>query len=454
MRGENMKLSRCAVACALAFGAGSALAQSTGSPVTAETFIQLYGHLDLSGDYLTKGIEPGQKNPGGTVAVGKLGWQADISSNLSYFGIRGGGELTPALRGVFQLETQVDVSATPGPSISSSSSDTSVKGAFVSRNSFLGIAGGWGALKLGKTDAPYKLSTARMDPFSATIGDYNSIMGNTGGDNRAEFDTRLSHAVWYESPNMGGFRVNVLYAPGQNRSSDNSIVASGEPNCTGGNTPTLLNPGAVTSTPGSCNDGSFGDAISIAGLYEAGPLYLIAAFERHSKVNRTGDEAPPSPPAGAVGISDEKAFKVGVQYAFPTNTTVNLIVERMTRDAPAPNPDFNERQRSGFWLAATQRIGAKDDVNIGWAHAGKTPGDPGAGSIDNKADMLSLGYKHHFDKQANWYAVYAQQNNHVGAHYDLGASGHGITTDCHDANGNCFPGTKLKGISIGMQYNF
>jgi len=37
----------------------------------------------------------------------------------------------------------------------------------------------------------------------------------------------------------------------------------------------------------------------------------------------------------------------------------------------------HERQRSGFWLAATQKVSANDDVNIGWAHAGKTPGDPG-----------------------------------------------------------------------------
>jgi hypothetical protein len=74
--------------------------------------------------------------------------------------------------------------------------------------------------------------------------------------------------------------------------------------------------------------------------------------------------------------------------------------------------------------------------------------------------MLSLGYKHHFDKQANWYAVYARQMNHNGAHYDLGASGHGITTDCHDATpvsangGRCFAGSTLQALSIGMQYNF
>src|ERR1700704_5755912 len=266
-----MKLNRTAVVVALAMTGGGALGQQA-TPVTAESSIQIYGHLDLSIDTITKGIA-GKTNAGGATATGKLGYQDDISSNLSYVGIRGSRELVPGgLRGVFQFETQIDVSATPGPSVSSSSSDSSVKGALVSRNSFLGIAGGWGAFKLGKTDAPYKLPTARMDPFSATIGDYNSIMGNTGGDNRAEFDTRLSHAAWYESPNMGGFRVNALFAPGQNRASDNSFVASGEPNCTGSNPP-------------PCNDGSYDNAYSIAGIYEAGPVYLIAAFEKHTDVN-------------------------------------------------------------------------------------------------------------------------------------------------------------------------
>jgi len=453
-----MKLSRCAVACALAFGAGGALAQSTGSAVTAESTIQLYGHLDLSVDSATKGIAGGSGTPSAAAfgqstlpATGRLGWQADISSNLSYFGVRGSQQLTASgLSGVFQIETQVDVSATPGPSLSSSSSDASVKGALVSRNSFLGVAGGWGALKLGKTDAPYKLSTARMDPFSATVGDYNSIMGNTGGDNRAEFDTRLSHAAWYESPNMGGFRVNALFSPGQNRASDNSFVASGEPNCTGGNPP-------------PCNDGSYDNAYSIAGIYEAGPVYGIVAYERHNNVNRTTDELANggAAPDGSIGISNEYAFKAGVQYQSPTGTTLNFIWERMVRRAPAA--DFNERTRSGFWLAATQKISPSDDLNLGWGHAGKTPGDVGTrrsgdgfatGPVDNASNMYTVGYKHHFNRQANWYLVYARQVNHSGAHYDLGASGHGITTDCHDANGNCFAGSTLQAVSVGMQYNF
>src|SRR6266850_8085311 len=178
------------LAVAAAFGAPSPVVAADG-----DTALQFYGHLDLSIDDITKGIKEGGagQNP---APVGKVGWQADVSSNLSYFGFRGDHDIGGGYKMVFQVETQVDVAATPGPSpvnqASQGNVDNKVLGALGSRNSYLGIAGNFGALKLGKTDAPYKLSTARMDPFSASVGDYNSIMGNTGGDNRAEFDTRLS----------------------------------------------------------------------------------------------------------------------------------------------------------------------------------------------------------------------------------------------------------------------
>src|SRR5712664_2942593 len=336
----EMNTCRSAVAKAFALGVAGAASvgiahaqSSSGAAVTADSFVQLYGHLDLSLDEATKGIKgrttgvssPTTPNapPPGAPAEGRLGWLPAVSSNLSYFGVRGGREVAPGVRAVFQIETQVDVSATPGTSISNSSADNSVKGAFSSRNSYLGLAGAFGALKLGKTDAPYKLSTARMDPFSASVGDYNSIMGNTGGDNRAEFDTRISHAVWYESANWGGFRVNALYSPGQNRNGSNLLPPAGEPSCRGGNNP-------------DCNDGSFDDAYSLSGVYESGPLYATVAYELHKHANRTTDEAANggSSPDGSIGIKDESAWKGGVQYTFAGSTTINAIVERMVRHAP------------------------------------------------------------------------------------------------------------------------
>ena len=154
-------------------------------------------------------------------------------------------------------------------------------------------------------------------------------------------------------------------------------------------------------------------------------------------------------------------MKVGVQYIVTPNTILNVIVERMTRKAP--NANFNERQRNGSWLALTQKITGQDDLNVGWAHAAKTPGQPGFGDsgvttnpgpVDNASNMYTVGYKHHFDKQSNWYAVYARQANKAGGHYDLGASGHGITTDCKDALGGCFGGQTIQAVSLGWMYSF
>src|SRR5437879_266653 len=199
----------------------------------------------------------------------------------------------------FQIATPVDVAATPGPSPqTNSATDLKVPAALGSRNSFLGIAGNYGAVKIGKTDAPYKLSTARMDPFANTVGDYNSIMGNTGGDNRAEFDWRMPHAIWYESPIVMGFQFSALASPGQNPASDNSDFSWGDLfQCPGSSA--RASGSGFPDTPGhientltggfGCTDGSYGNAYSAALTYKNGPFTAIAAYELHEHVNRHAD---------------------------------------------------------------------------------------------------------------------------------------------------------------------
>lgn len=425
--------------------------------------VSIYGNLDLSVDEMTKGI--GGMSVDGAPPVGRSGWMPDISSNISYIGVRGFQSLGsfPA-NFVYQLETQIDVSATSGTSGSNSNTSSVVKGGLTSRNSFIGLASPqWGSIKIGKTDAPYKNSTASMNAFSGMLGDYGVIMGNTGGDNRVEFGTRLDHAIWYESPNLGGFSVNALVSPGQNRASDDSNLASGEGDCTGGNIP------GSGGLPVACNDGSFGAAYSVSLGYRLQGLYLTAAYELHKAVNRTSDLATFDPN----DIANESAAKVGAQYRFATGTTVNAIYERLRRSVPDSLAFQNERSRNGTWLAVSQQVGLDDSVHFGWAHAGQAPGDPGqhntpggAGS-DNAANMFTLAWKHQVDRQLSFYADFAETLNHSSAHYDLGAGGRGVTTDCHDAsnpdtsgfdpNGgapHCWAGGKLKGVSVGAKYTF
>jgi predicted porin len=452
--------------------AASFIERKPGEDVTfvmGRSEVTLYGNLDISLDTTTKGLNSSY-DPGGS-PEGKVGWLPAISTNLSYLGVRGKHDLGDGLNLVYQLETQLDISATAGTVNTNSNNDTVVKGALTSRNSFIGLASsGVGAFKIGKTDAPYKTSTARMNPFSGKIGDYSVVMGNTGGDNRVEFGTRIDHAIWYESPNFSGFTVNALYAPGQNRSDDNSLIAAGESSCAGGNVP---GSGAL---PPTCNDGSFGNALSASLAYQGGPIYVTAAYELHKKVNRTSD----LPDLNPADVGDERAFKIGAQYTFPTRTTVSAIYEDMKRTIPAFLNDQNERTRKGYWFALTQPITAKDSFSFGWAHAGKTPGDPGQHNTtggpnpDNEANMYTMDFRHSFDKWTAVYVDWAMTSNHHDAHYDLGAGGRAVTTDCHDgsalaafdatANGgnggvtgsgpHCFAGGRLQGVSVGLNYHF
>lgn len=447
--------------------------------------LQVYGNLDVSYDYTTKGLDSSYAIGGSP--YGTVGWLGAISTNSSYVGVRGQQDLGHALGNtnfVYQFETQLDISATAGTVNNNSSNDSVVKGALTTRNSFIGFASkDWGAVKWGKTDAPFKNSTTRLNPFSSQIGDYASIIDNTGGDNRVEFEGRLDHSIWYESPNLNGFNFNILYQPGQNRdsSNENGLIAIGETSCNGQNVP---GSGAL---PPMCSDGSWTWAISTDLTYTSANLYGSVAYEFHKNVNRISDTIglPTTPAADVSGdpndVGDEYAFKAAIQYTFPTNTTVGFIWERTWRRVPGYLEYQNERTRpNATWLELTQVLTPSDNVDFGWAHAGGTTGDPGQHNTnfglnpDNSSNMYTLDWKHWLDKSLYLYAAWALQENHPAAHYDLGAGGRANTTDCHDGSvlaafdptanngaggvtGNgphCYAGGRLQGVSAGVNFKF
>jgi len=486
-----------------------------------EKFLRdFYGTLDVSLDDTTKGINgltaysyslanPANPNggfvnngPKGQQQIGRLGYMPALSTNKSLIGYHTEHKIGDSdYDFIVQVETSLAITASPGLKTSYTQQSNVVQGAIGLGDTFVGLQNStWGKLKFGTTYAPYKKSTDRLNPFSGMLGDYAAIMGNTGGDNRVEFGTRLDHSIWYESPKIADvFSFDFLYSPGANRTFDNVVQSAGSPDCSGGNEPgsgnLLLN----------CDDGGFGDAVSADLKVEAGGFYGTVAYELHKGVNRNSDgigannpiygylvssgsplidfntfntivaefpgyAAVASPPY-LTDIANEWAFKVGAQYAFAFGLTASAIWEDMHRDLPQDLEFQNERQRNGTWLALTQELGQKDQLSAGWAHAGKTPGDPGGQhnynpfSTDDSADMFTLAWKHRLDKQLYWYVDSALTLNHGNAHYDIGAGGRGLTTDCHDGTNTIFTdassagpttwgGCRIMGFSTGLDYKF
>jgi predicted porin len=453
--------------------------------------ITFYGYLDVSFDVTTKGISD-LRDSNGNGPVGHVGAMPALSTNQSYLGARGSQKLGEPLSFVYQFEAQIDIAASSGLSGSNSNQSDVVKGGLTYRDTFIGFSTPWGALKFGKTHTPYRNSTFRMNPFSGMIGDYSVVMGNTGGDNRVEFGTRLENSIWYESPKFYGFNLLMLYSPGQNRGDASDNVPSGSADCRGGNIPGSGGTGTPGGAPISCNDGGFGDALSasLSWEYASGGwgVYLTAAYERHWAVNRNSDiygiYGYPLPAAvsnyDALDVADEDAFKAGAQVVLPTHTTVGVVFEDFHRYVADVLKFQNERQRLGLWLTVSQWLTKADSLHFGWAHAFKSPGDPGqhntsindvgngasAGGLDadNSADMITAAIKHNFGHDILVYLAWAYTINAQYAHYDLGAGGRAVTTDCHDgglpasgdttSNPHCWAGGKPMGFSVGMSARF
>jgi predicted porin len=315
-------------------------------------------------------------------------------------------------------------------------------------------------------------------------------MGNTGGDNRAEFDWRLNHAVWYESPILNGFQFSALAAPGQNYAPDNSDYAYGDLfQCTGasarGSGSNFPNTGgAIPGNIGGngCTDGSFGNAYSAALTFKNGPFTAIAAFELHENVNRHGDDglepgliAPVFLADGSqvfTGIHNEWAAKVGGGYRFENplgGLQLYAYYEWLRRDVSAAEAPFNERSRDGVFASATQFVG-KWAFSASYAHAFKTPGNPAmlsfndpilapaatlqANLFDDSASQYAVGVKYRFNDWASWYAVGSQLVQGPGAHYCLGASGHGYQICSRDQFNNTIGGATISAGTTGLIFDF
>src|ERR1700679_3666415 len=248
--------------------AGPPAAAATGPAAHEEKEVLLhqiikgfYGTLDVSVDEVSKGITgpawgftcsnpyinttclrnatPKTNAAGGTGPMGQVGYQPELGTNKSVLGYHGSVQIANSSNDfIFQIETQPSLTASPGLYTSYTQQSNVVKAALGYGDNFIGIGSadpqGWGKLKFGDTYSPYKKSTDRMNPFNGMLGDYAVIMGNTGGDNRVEFGTRLGQSIWYESPQF--FHVvsfDVLFAPGQNRTFDNVVQSAGSPDCNG-----------------------------------------------------------------------------------------------------------------------------------------------------------------------------------------------------------------------------
>jgi len=178
-----------------------------------------------------------------------------VSNNNSFIGFKGSEDLGGGLKAVWQIESGLTFDG------------AGAMGGAGLRNTFVGVAGGFGTALVGRHDTPYKLAGS-ADVFVDTAADAQDTTGIIGSGG---FDTRAANTIAYISPDFSGLHFAAATVPGE------ATTPAGTP---------------------SPDANSLFDAYSLAAVYKNGPLNGSLAYEDYND------------------IADMSAWKANVGYAF------------------------------------------------------------------------------------------------------------------------------------------
>jgi len=432
----NKKLLAIAIAGVLA----APLAQAQTANVT------LYGRLNLdmeviinakSGSTITQGLVP-VALPGDPVPGTKQNLYR-VSSNSSRFGVRGTESLGGGLNAIFQIESNV--------------SGDSSGGQFATRETFVGLQGGWGTFKLGYFLTPY-------DDIQAIFGSVptlqTGILGSQalwaqGGSTleNGGFDARVGNSIRYDTPNIAGFTGSVQLGArdGNNTNPIPSLTTGLAPDGGLGS----IDPSTTSGTLPQMRRHAY--IVSAGGQYNNGPIQAGVTYEVHNAV-RLGSAAYPK--------LQDQAYTVAGSYNFGI-IKVGAAWEQVKYDIAAGGD-----LKRNFWaISGTGNLGP-GQYYIAYMDAGNGSGSskcvtaggittcPRVGQItqgpDSGAQMWTVSYTYPLSKRTLVYTGYNMISNDKNGAYNFGVNSVGGL--CTGNGAACGDAAKPQGFVAGMVHFF
>lgn len=244
-------------------------AMTAGYGLVAQADVKVYGAAQVEIARVTNDEPAG----GSAVAFNGNSVPADsertmmVDNKRGRVGVAVSEDLGAGLQGIAKFEWNLDTT---------DNVDGPASTPFAPRDSWVGMKGGFGTLRLGRSGSPYKQSGTALDPFVTTTLEARNNFGmsgnRTGGVLNAH-NSFQSDGVFYTTPNLGGLYVDVYYGVDQTSATndDVSVVAgfkTGALNLFAGynqdNTPTAAKPTAT----------------KIGGQFKFGPNTLSAQYEQ------------------------------------------------------------------------------------------------------------------------------------------------------------------------------
>lgn len=303
------------------------------SPPPPPPNVSLYGRAHVTVDHLDNGETSG----------------LNLSSNSSRLGFRASTALSKTLKGSMQIEQEVRWE--------------NGAGSFASRDTFVGLEGGFGTIRLGFFDTPHKVLRGNTDFFGDQIGDSRNLtrLRDVYGSSY-DFDTRFRNGIHYRTPKLGNVTADFHYST---------------------NTDDRANPPAKDL-----------DAFSGGVTYSTSALYLAGTYERQQNTK-------------------SNAFRLGFGYNVGSFRIAGLAQAATIKAAGKADQDVNT-----YGLGASYKLSASSTIKgqYYWLDAD---------GADRNANMVAVGLDYSLHRSFRLLFAYAQTSNDKLVKYSMSAGGHG-----------------------------
>jgi predicted porin len=370
---------------------------STANYAQSSSGITMYGVVDLGVAYTDNGAN---------TASNSVLLSSGIS-RPSLFGIQGTEDLGDGLKAQFRLEAGFDADTgafktyqgNPSSATPAAPGGASAAGLF-NRRSYVGLTGNFGGVSLGRDYTPLYWAALDSDAMGLTF--YGNLqesvaLSGTGSDRFG----RASNAIFYVSPEMGGFTGRAMYSLGSESA------------------------GGAGAPPSKANR-----MMAVSGKYKVGGFMVTGVYQQLELPTIGGTAAAPTF-TGATGT--RKDMSIGTRYTFGdySVTAGYLLVKQ-----PIANTDGSQ-----YWIGGTAKVGTGTVlVNVQRLRQNVAVGD------NKTATVFGLGYLYPLSKRTALYASYGQVSNSSTALFPL------VAADAAVAPGAA--GAAIKALAFGVRHSF
>ncbi|MCU7842559.1 MAG: porin [Candidatus Thiodiazotropha sp. (ex Monitilora ramsayi)] len=276
-----------------------------------------------------------------------------VDSIHSRIGVKGSEDLGDGLKALYHFEFRVMNDAGTG---------------LGDRNQFVGLAGGFGTVLLGRHDTPLKMSQGKFDQFGdLPNGDITGVIPG---------EDRVDNVIAYVSPAMSGLTFV-------------GALVSGE----------LGDGGAATDSDALTG---LADHISLAGLYSNGPIFASLAYNSYD-LGTAAVGVEPSLLRGTF-IWNAGMWQAGVMFSsldldIPgANDPDQIGVSGNVKVGSAGKVKAQYLMGDSARTSVSSLLGSSFSPNVSVANPVSSP--------ENEVTQISVGYEHAMSKRTTLHAGY------------------------------------------------